>query len=277
MAIHDFVRAYTRDKNKAIHIYSRFVRLLEESFGVHIEIEFPPVFNSPFDRQMYIIKNLHDNKYNAAAIADRLWLSEKTIGDDIGHLQDGISVLVQKLQIMRKNINGRSGLTNTIHPLFLTPNLIQGVVLLQGLQRMAADKVYREYTLMLSANIWSELYEYARSRVINISSQLGLDVKWFTALEARRCTSQDKGMNKSIYATEVECFNDEGPGNVLDFLKNRKPCTIEVQGKEGCKILENCLVTGLAENGTVAILHNGESLFYPIKAIRASRYGKCVY
>jgi hypothetical protein len=63
VAIHDSVRAYTRDKNKAIHIYSRFVRFLEENFGVRIKIEFPPVFNSPFDRQMYIIKSLHDSRY----------------------------------------------------------------------------------------------------------------------------------------------------------------------------------------------------------------------
>jgi hypothetical protein len=194
----------------------------------------------------------------------------------IGNLNDGISILGQGLQIMRRDINGRSGLTNTIHPLFLTPNLSQVVVLLQGLQHMATDKIYSEYALMLSANIWSEL-SYARSRIINISSQLGLDVEWFAALETKRCTNQDKGRNKSIYATEVECSNDEGPGNVLDFLKNRKPCTIEVQDEGGCKILGNCLVTELAEGGKVKILHNGVRLVYPVEAIRASRYGKCIY
>lgn len=268
-AILDSVSRYTRTKNTAITIYQKYIEFLNKRCNVNVEIAFPPVFNAPFDRQMYIIKSLHDNKYKAAEIADKLWLSEKTINDDMSELEDGICVLGQRLSISRRDVNGRSGLTNTIHPLFLTPNLTQVVVLLQGLRRMAADKVYHAYAMKLASNIWSELSDHARKRIMGVAGQIGMDQNWFVGLENAR--------DKDLYATEVECSYDEGPGNVLDFLKNGKRCSIEVAGESGVQIWENCSIISISE-GSLVIRHEKEDKSLPLSLVaRASQYGKCIF
>ena len=268
-AIHDSESSYTRDKNNAIKIYQQYTAFLRKSYGVQVEVEFPPLFNSAFDRQMYIVKSLHENRYNAAEIAGKLWLSEKTISEDMSELEDGISILGQRLSISRRDVNGRSGLFNSIHPLFLVPNLTQVVVLLQGLRGMAADKVYHAYAMKLASNIWSELSDYARTRIMDVAEQIGMDQEWFADLENSR--------DKDLYSTELECSYDEGPGNVLDFIKNRKRCSIEVVGESGVQIWEDCRIIGMSE-GEIVVHHNKKDKSLPLSSVaRASEYGKCIF
>jgi len=268
-AIHDSVSLYTRSKTTAIEIYQRYVKFLRERYGVELEIEFPPQFNNAFDRQMYIVKSLHAKRFNAAEIAEKLWLSEKTISDDMSQMEDGISILGQRLSINRRDINGRSGLFNSIHPLFLAPNLTQVVVLLQGLRGMTADKVYHEYAMNLAVNIWSELSDYGRTRIMAVAEQIGIDREWFAGLE--------KARDKDLYATEVECSYDEGPGNVLDFLKNGKRCSIEVMDESGAQILENCRIMSWSEDVLVVQYNKATHSIQLSAVVRVSQYGKCIF
>jgi hypothetical protein len=48
---------------------------------------------------------------------------------------------------------------STAHPLFLTPNLTQEIVILKGLKNMAEDPLYAEYARVAAADIWERLLD----------------------------------------------------------------------------------------------------------------------
>lgn len=269
-AIEDSVTSYVKDHNTAIDIYKKYVAFLEKDYGVALDVDFPPTFNSQFDRQMYIVKSIHQRKYQAADMADELWLSDRTISGDLQELEDGITILGQKLKIYKQDLIYRNAGLNTVHPIFLAANLTQIVVLLRGLEQQAQDPVYHEYAVRLAANIWSELSDYGRSRIMTVSEQLNLNIAWFDMLEEKR--------NEGLYSTEAHCSDNDGVGNVLDFLKNGKRCTIEILHQNGTEILEDCLIKSYSSGNQITVLHKGEEVPTPIDSIiSACEYGKCIY
>jgi len=244
--------------------------LTAKEYGVKVEVNFPPAFNSQFDRQMYIVKRLHDRRYRASDFEDELWVSDRTISTDLQELEDGITVLGQQLKIKKDDVVYHNQGHNTVHPIFLVANLTQVVVLLRGLEVQAKDPAYCEYAIRLAANIWSELSDYGRNRILNVSEQLNLNIDWFNMLESRR--------NQGLYSTEADCSYEKGVGNVLHFLKNGQRCTVEVQDKEGTRILNNCLIKNHSHDHIKVIQDEGQEEVIPIEAVlRASKYGECLY
>lgn len=269
-AIKDTVTSYTKDKNTAIHIFKDYLVFLETEYGITVNVNFPPTFNSQFDRQMYIVKSLHERNYRALNFAEELWMSDRTISTDLQQLEDGITILGQNLKIHRQDVVNRDEGLNTIHPIFLAANLTQMVILLRGLEQQAQDPAYQEYAVRLAANIWSELSDYGRSRIMTVSAQLNLNIEWFNKLEEKR--------NKGLYSTEAHCSYDEGAGNILYFLKNGKGCTIEIENEDGLAILEDCRIKSHGNGAEITVLHKGQQLTIPIDSvIRAREYGKCIY
>jgi len=269
VAIKDTVTSYTKDKTTAIKVFKEYLAFLDMEYGVKVEVNFPPTFNSQFDRQMYIVKRLHDRKYRASDFENELWVSDRTISADLQALEDGISVLGQQLKIKRDDVVYHNQGLNTVHPIFLTANLTQVVVLLKGLEVQALDPAYSEYAIRLAANIWSELSDYGRNRILKVSEQLNLNKAWFEMLESQR--------NHGLYSTEADCSYEHGVGNVLNFLKNSQPCTIEVQEKHGTRILKDCLIRSHSSSH-IKVIHEDKEEVIPIDAvIRASKYGKCLY
>ena len=174
-AIKESVMAYTRSKEQAINVYKDFVSFIKRKYEVTILINFPPVFPSDFDRQMYIVKELHEKGRNIAYFEDKLWISSRTIENDLNKLRSdyGVSIMGQKIRV--RGIERQKGyieFQSTVHPIFLALNLTQVVVMLQGLKHMTKDEAYREYALKVAVNIWNELSEYARRRIKYISDRL---------------------------------------------------------------------------------------------------------
>ncbi|HHV15627.1 MAG TPA: hypothetical protein GXX58_03520 [Gelria sp.] len=270
IAIKDVVTSYTKDKNTAISILKAYLNFLKKQYGVEVAIEFPPTFNSQFDRQMYIVKSLHKRDYRALDFADELWVSDRTINTDLQQLEDGITILGQNLEIKKQDVVYKKDGLNTVHPIFLVANLTQIVILLRGLEQQSQDQAYCEYAVRLAANIWSELSDYGRERIIEVSGQLNLNTAWFNLLEERR--------NKALYSTEAHCSYNQGVGNVLDFLKNGKLCAIEIQNEHGTEILEDCLIKNHSSGDHITVEHQGQELVIPVDSvISASEYGKCIY
>lgn len=237
-AIKESVKAYTRDKNKAINLYKDFISFISEKYHIDIPIVFPPIFTSELDRQMYIVKELHEKGRGINYLENKLWVSDRTIEEDLRKLRsyDGVSIMEQKIRVEEiERHKGNIEFQSTVHPIFLALNLTQVVVMLQGLRHMINDKVYREYALRLSVNIWNELSDYARNRIKQVTDMLSLDLSWYEEL--------DRYSNDELFYTERECSCEEGVGNVLDFMKNGVKCAIEFTDSDGrSKILTNCFI-----------------------------------
>lgn len=237
-AIKESVMSYTRVKNTSIKIYNDFVSFIKDKYRINIPVEFPPTFPSEFDRQMYIVKELHEKGRDIAYFKDKLWISERTIEEDLSNLrsEEGVFILGQRVRVKGiERQNGNIEFKSTVHPIFLALNLTQVIVMLQGLKHMTEDGAYKEYALKLSANIWNELSDYARRRIKKITGMLSLDLSWYEELDRYR--------SNELFFTEQECSYEEGAGNILDFLKNGKECAIEFIDSNGeSKILTNCII-----------------------------------
>ncbi|HHU63109.1 MAG TPA: hypothetical protein GXZ32_02705, partial [Clostridiales bacterium] len=274
-AIKQSVKSYSRDKNTAINVYKDFVCFIRGKYQIDIPIEFPPTFSSEFDRQMYLVKELHEKGRSVAYLEDKLWISDRTIEEDLAKLRsnDGISIMGQKLSVRGvERQKGKIEFESTVHPIFLALNLTQVVVMLQGLRHMVKDRVYREYALKLSANIWNELSDYARRRIKDVSDMLSLDLSWYEKL--------DRYSSDELFFTERECSYDEGPGNILDYLKNGKKCAIEYIGDDGeSKILTNCIIKRYnQEKEEIEVISNGERYTISLNAnVKAWHEAKFLY
>lgn len=112
--------------------------------------------------------------------------------------------------------------------------------------------------------------EYPRTgRAKTAATNLLLGVNWFNVLEDKR--------QEDLYAKESGCSQEEGVRNVLYFLKNSKPCTIEIMSGEGNVILENCLIVDYSSEDII-VLNNLQELVIPVfLVIRASESGKHIY
>ncbi|MGC7872078.1 hypothetical protein ACPUYX_11180 [Desulfosporosinus sp. SYSU MS00001] len=59
-AINASIKAYPKDKTFAIKVFKSFLGFLEKKYGFKADIKFQLDFPSDFDRQMHIVKELHE-------------------------------------------------------------------------------------------------------------------------------------------------------------------------------------------------------------------------
>ena len=230
------VKSYTRDKDIAIDIYKDFCAFLN-SKGIEVIVSFPPIsVSNSFERLMFIAKYLQDPRHKVSDLEDLLWVSDRTILNDLKKLrgkdEDPIQICgkVFKIDDLER---GRDVVhfPSTAHPLFLTPNLTQVLVTLKGLKAMCDDPLYAEYARLVAADIWEQLSDYAKTRIHFVLSELlPEDWAWYEKLR-----KQD---DESFYS-EYRCSLN---GNVfLDCIKNEKSFCVEYEGEDGICLYNNCV------------------------------------
>ena len=230
------VKRYTRDKDIAINIYKDFCSFLK-SKGVEVIVRFPPIsVSNSFERLMFISKYLQDPRHKVSELQDLLWVSDRTINDDLTKLRgrdnDPIQICgkvfkIDDLERGRDVVNFPS----TAHPLFLTPNLTQVLVMLKSLKTMSDDPLYMEYARLMAMDIWEQLSNYAKERIHFVLSELlPDDLTWYNSL---------KKQDDEYFYSEYRCSNN---GNVfLDCMKNGKPFCVEYQNGDGVCLYKDCI------------------------------------
>ena len=235
-AIKDSVRGYPRNKDIAIKIYKKLCKFLADK-AVEVVVDFPPIsVSNSFERLMFIAKYLQDSRHNVSELQNRLWVSERTINDDLTKLRgldnDPIQICgkVFKIDDLER---GRDVVyfPSTAHPLFLTPNLTQVLVTLKGLKAMSDDPLYSEYAHLMATDIWEQLSDYAKERIHFILSELlPEDLAWYKTLRKQ---------DDEFFYSEYRCSPS---GNVfLDCIKNEKPFYVEYNTNNGICLYSNCI------------------------------------
>ena len=230
------VQGYTRDKDAAIRVYKSFLEFLEEK-GISSDVHFPtiPISNS-FERLMYIAKFLHDPERKISELSDELWQSSTTIQGDLSKLRgiddDPIQIYGKVFKINEtKRSKGKIASASTVHPLFLTPNLTQIIVMLKGLKAMSENRHYANYARNTAADIWEQLSDYAKKRIHYVLSDLMPDdLSWYESLER----------TDNHFCTEYECSVNNDV--IVDTIKNGKTCFVQaIEGNEPV-IYHNCRI-----------------------------------
>lgn len=234
--IEQSVRKYLRDKSVAINIYKNFISFLSGK-GITIDVPFPTItVSNSFERLMFISKYLQDPNHKVSDLAKVLWVSSRTIEDDLKKLRglddDPIQVCGKVYKISEIE-RGRDvvSFSSTAHPLFLTPNLTQVLVTLKGLKSMGENPLYAEYARLTATDIWEQLSDYAKERIRFVFSKLlPEDLEWYESLEKA---------DKEYFYSEYRCSSK---GNVfLDCMKNEKSFCVEYNEDGQVYLYDECV------------------------------------
>lgn len=254
--IRDCVLSYSRDKDKLISMFKDFVDYLAGK-GIRAKVTFPPIrIYNDFERLMFIAKYMQDEGHTRDQLRDILWVSKNTIDSDLSRLTNENNPEV--MQVLGKPFvisgassrSGRVEFESTAHPLFLTPNLTQVILILEGLKEKSENPIYETEAKRTAADIWNQLSDYARRRIIFVLSESLMisDVEWYLSLEKY-------GSDNSFH---TERKHPRNRGFVFDCVKNQqKPFCIEYNDNGNTVIYKDCQGKKILEGEDIIISSGG--------------------
>lgn len=232
------VKLYTRNKDRAIEIYKKYLNFLNTK-KFHVDITFPPIpVSITFERIMFIAKYIQNPENKISDLKDVLWVGPRTIENDLAILKgiknpiqvNGKRFVIEDIERSR----GTVSMSSTAHPIFLTSNITQIIVTLKGLKLMSQNSAFKVYAEEMARSIWTQLSDYAKNRILYVMENLIPDeLEWYKNLNIEK--------DDSFY-NEIRCSSTEGAGCVLDCLKNGKECFVEYQEIEKTTFYENCKI-----------------------------------
>ena len=251
------VTGYPSGKDTAIRLYRQLFRLYSSRTGVILDQNlYPPIaVSNNFERLMFIAKYLQDPEAHIDDLPDLLWVSSRTVEDDLKKLrarpgetnEDAIQILGRPFTIPETSReNGTLTFSSTTHPLFLTWNLTQVITALKGLHIMCTQPSYRYYALTAAADLWMQLSDYAKKRITYVCGNLlPDDLEWYRSLEGTG--------ERPAFSSEYQCSRGgSGCCVLMDCIKNRKRCFVEYWTDTGSEFLTDCLAEGL-QDGQVRV------------------------
>ena len=227
------VQAYASTKDTAIELFKDLVSYLKAE-GVDVpQVDFPPIpVSNTFERLMFTAKYLQGNESRILDLADLLWVTPRTIEDDLSRLRglnDPIQVCGKAFYIpdtVRQE--GRLSFSATAHPIFLAENLTQVLIMLKGLREMSANPLFSPYAVQTAQEIWEQLSPYAKDRIRYVLKDLlPEDLSWYEALAV-------EGTDNHFHSEDEVSRNYSVNANVvLNCIKNGRPFCAEYQDEDG--------------------------------------------
>ena len=272
-AVINTVCEYSNNKDNAIRILKEYSSFVTQKSETDVsEIQWPPIpVSSSFERQMFISKYLQDPDHMIDDLQDLLWVSSRTIEDDLkklrGNDDDPIQICGREFVIEdTKRSDGKLAFKSTVHPFFLTLNLTQVMVILEGLREKANDPSLKGYAMSAACDIWEQLSEYGKNRLFFVLKNLmPSDLAWYDKL------NQMQHENRPRFSSERLCSKTEGVNSMLECLKNGLPVFIEYSQGDNVEFIEDAYVLRLLEHGRFLINHNGtERVLQSDKILRSA-------
>lgn len=229
-AVMQTVKGYTSSKESAISIFKELTAYIKNRKDIVFHVEYPPIpLNSTFERLMFIAKYIQDPDARISDLEDILWISSRTIDDDLaklhGYDDDPIQICGRRFVVEdMKRENDRVSLPSTVHPLFLTSNMTEVIIILKGLKEMSKQPALNGYAMKTAGDIWEQLSKRAKDRILEVTSRLMVeDTEWFTSLNTG---------SQNTFWTERTC-SAAGKNSLIECLKNNMPCYIEYLNEDG--------------------------------------------
>jgi len=187
---------------------------------------------------MYLANELQGEDLNIEDLSERLWVSTRTLEEDLKKLrgldEDPIQILGRKFEIRdMERKNGKVLLSSTVHPFFLTWNLTQVIAALKGLQMMMENPLMKVYAEKSAEDLWMQLSSYGKNRILQVSKELFQEDTAFYEALAR--SESDAFLEEKRFKTT------DGPSVLMDCLKNEKSFFMEYLEEDGSAVfLEGC-------------------------------------
>ena len=271
-AVKETVSSYSNSKDTAISILKSFSQIVSEQTNTDVSgIRWPEIpVSSSFERLMFIAKYLQDPKHKIEDLHDLLWVGERTIEADLAKLRgnddDPIQICGRKFIIENTDrSDGTLLFKSTVHPFFLTYNLTQVIVILEGLRKQAEDPFMAGYAENAACDIWEQLSQYGKDRIrFVLSNLMPGDLSWIDRL------NQMQYSNRGRFIPETLCSKTEGAGSMLECLKNELPAYIEYNGTDGVEFIEEAQVLKMTENGFLVLVNGIETELNSKRILRSA-------
>ena len=228
-AIKETVMSLTADKSMAIKRCKLFIQWLRKNTTEDIHVEWPPIdVSSRIDRLVFIMRTLHERPGNIAAfLSEKLWMSERTIEDDLSSIQydelEGTSFLDQSFHMNGiARARGSIHFLSSVHPMLLMENLTSVVVMLQALLEKARNAACKEWAMLTACHAWNQLTDYAKghvTRVMNAAYPQGDSVRLlFDELREMRAEESfraEEDIRREAASQLMYCWKAECPCEVI--------------------------------------------------------------
>lgn len=242
------IQSYTSSKRSAIRIFRIFMDFLKKEYGFEGKVTFPEIdISSSFERQMYLAKMIQNEEYNVLSMSRKLWVSVRTLEEDLNRIRGNTN---DPIQICGKQFivdgierrNGKVTTPSTVHPFFLTFNLTQVIATLKGLKVMSLEPAMKQYAIGSAAAIWQQLSDYAKERILYVMTEImPEEITWYRELD---------DVAAEMFQTEYQYRSSEGPGVIMDCIKNEKTCYVEYKKEDGdILFLSNCRIVPRSYRG----------------------------
>lgn len=263
------VQSYSRDKDQAIYMFKDFVDFLQRNRGIIIKtpVKFPPIpISNSFERLMFISKYMQVEGHTREDVSDILWVSRTTVDNDFSRLlnpdnPEAIQVLGRPFVISgAKSSGGKVHFESTAHPIFLTPNLTQVLLILEGLKEKAQNPILETESISAASDIWNQLSYYAKSRIkyVLTESLLISDLDWYESLE-------NKEPSNSFH---IEKKHPRDRGFVFDCVKNnRRTFCVEFNEEGTRRIYKDCVGEKIIDGKDIIVKVGKKSHLLHIKDI----------
>lgn len=229
--IDEVLRKETRDKDRVAQRMRGLLNYLNNQYKLALNIDemLPPIFSYQMERQLSLLKALH-KPCSIQELAEQYKVSERTIREDLGKLENEKSLYGQPIQIKRIE-NRPIAYQSTVHPVFLALNLSEVYALTIGLRQLGAHTPMASTYTYLAQVIYNQLSEYGQEKITKRGEELGLyfekDSK-YRGYRKEEAMKRDHLLNAILYAFKsgISCiitYEKEGEEKIMKGIVQYQP------------------------------------------------------
>lgn len=278
VAVRETVKACTSSKASAIRRLKSFICKLESETDERYDIEWPPIdIDRDFERMIYMMRalqerpDLQDTDSIVDFLSDKLWISERTINDDLSRMNhtdhDREATLLNNTLAINgmKRSDGEISFLSTAHPVLLIENLTCLTMMLNAMLEKAEDPMLHDGLMLTVGHIWNQLTDYARKRVVEAS------IKWYgeDSKAVGRLQKLTTNADRLQFVPETNAFSSV-EGKLMYYMKMEIRCLLEYE-KDGSMLPRIGIPRGiLVETNSINFqTDDGETVTIPLTTIKS--------
>lgn len=262
-------RTQKPDKNPHADFFCDLLHYIATIYHINIIVDIPSnLTRTVFEMQIKIIKLLQYTPMSAKDVGEKVYLTERSADSYLTSMSsekndEGLIINGKKVKLVFDRPAGKYSLEETVHPLVLTPNLMQVILLIKGLHA-ARINGYEEITKDVALNIWTQLSEAGQDMIIEKAAETGFPLEWI--MEA----SQEAVVPYRTEHEYIERDRSHKKFNIPLYVKQRKPLRITYFDETLGSISEiDCENTDYANGGQRIVIKesNGKDWCIDAKSI----------
>ncbi|WP_207642585.1 hypothetical protein [Desulfosporosinus acididurans] len=227
-------------------IYDEFTKYINDEYGFNVDISSicQKIIETAEERYVYLMRqtereNRGGDRKNLSDIASELGVSKRQLQKDIKAMtEQGFKLLGLNIKLVdeRQDI---LKMESTPHPVILMQNISQLVVLLEGLRSMETVGAYRNSANTTAVDIWNQLTEYAREKILDVVEKIdntGKATDWYFSI--------DKGEKwQGRFLNESETLGNGPKSQLIHLMKSGEPgCVTYIGDDDQQIILQDCVI-----------------------------------